>query len=143
MIIKKTTYQTISIVISLIYMNFFVLSPFFHHHHPEKELVNTQSEIIYSSVVNDCCEVDCDEFTEHHLEDCSDNSHNPEECHANNVFMTRSIQPNLKVDSDSSLNIVIKDDHETLFENPTNEDFFLLQWEKLVHSASNISPPTA
>lgn len=141
--IKKTTYRTIIFAISLLYVNFFVFSPFFHHHHPEKELVNTQSEIIYSSLVNDCCEVDCDEFTEHHLEDCSDNSHNPEECHANNVYMTRSFQPNLKVDTDSSLDYVINDNHKTEFEDPTNEDIFLLQWEKLVHSAANISPPTA
>ncbi len=99
--------------------------------------------MIYSPLVNDCCEVDCDESTEHHLVDCSDNSHNLEDCYVNNSFMARSFQPNLKVDSGSNLSYVISDDDKAEFEKPIQEDFFLLQWEKLVHSAANVSPPTA
>ena len=141
--ISKTTYQSIVFMLSLLYVNFFVFSPFFHHHHPENELVDIQSETIYSPLINDCCEVDCDESNEHHLEDCSDKSHNLEACYANNVFTTRNFKPNLKIDTNSNFDYVIIDDHKTEFEKPTLEDFFLLQWEKLVHTAANVSPPTA
>ena len=141
--IDKTKYQTIIFVISLLYVNFFVFSPFFHHHHPEKELTHIQSAIVYSPITNDCCEVDCDESNERHLEDCSDNSHNLEDCYVNSGFITRNFKPNLKVDTDSNLNYIINDDDKAEFEKPIQEDFFLLQWEKLVHSAANVSPPTA
>jgi len=141
--VNKITYQTIIFAILLIYVNFFVFSPFFHHHHPEKEFVHVQSEIIYSPLINDCCEVDCDESNVHHLEDCSDKSHNLEDCYVNSGFITRNFKPNLKIDTDLNFEYIIIDDHKTEFEKPTHEDFFLLQWEKLVHTAANVSPPTA
>ncbi len=140
--INKNTYQTIIILLSLLYVNFFVFSPYFHHHHLEKEFVHEQSAIIYSPLTNDCCEVDCDESTEHHLEDCSDNSHNVEACYIYNVFMTKNVQPKLIVDSDLNFGYEINDGNKTEFIHPTQDDFFLLKWEKLVHSAANISPPT-
>lgn len=141
--IEKPLYQTIILVLPLLYVNFFVFSPFFHHHHPEKELVGVQSVITYSPLINECCELDCDESSEDHLEDCSDNSHNLEACNINNVFMIKNYEPNLKIDSYSSFGYVINDDHKTKIKNPTHEDFFHLHWEKFVNSATNVSPPTA
>ena len=140
--IDKKTYQAIIILLSLLHINFFVFSPYFHHHHSEKEFVYEQSEIIYSPLINDCCEVDCDESTEHHLEHCSDNSHSVEICSAYNLFMTKNVQPKLAVDAELYFGYVITDDTKTEFLHPTQEDFFHLKWERLVHSATNISPPT-
>ncbi len=124
--INKATYQTIVFLLSLFYVNFFAFSPFSHNYHPKKELSHTQSAIIYSPLTNDCCEVDCDESNEGHLEDCSNNSHNLETCYVNNSFMTRSFQSDLKIDIDSNLRYVIHYDDKAKFKKPVQEDFLLL-----------------
>lgn len=135
--INKTKYRIIVLTLSLLYVNFFIFAPYFHHHHPENEIVPGESEIIYSHVFNDCC----DEAAEGHLDDNSHHSHQHGICNVNNIIPTRTFQLTVEIDFYSTFNYLIEDDDKTEFENPANDSFHLLQWELLVHSATNVSPP--
>lgn len=143
MIKTKITYRSFFLLLTIFYGNFFIFSPYFHHHHPEKELLEGKGEIIYSHIFNDCCEETCCDKHEHSFEHNNHHAHEYEICFVNNVIPTKEEKPNIKLVFLSKIEAA-----DEQLENPEyvlidSDLTFIQQYEQLVFRASDSSPPTS
>jgi hypothetical protein len=142
MIIHLQKYNALQLVISILYVKFFLISPFFHHHY-EEEVANFESVIFHSHMFNQYSD--------------NQNSNNPsqytieEENHYHLVplNLTGFISPLrtqqlIQFYDFYSIQIYPQDISEKEIIKPVSSNLIIqLQWEKYVHSATNVSPPLA
>ena len=141
MIYCKKKYRLLICVLFPLYVNFFFFTPFLHYHPAEEGAFNSNQVDIHSHLVN--------EHSDHHhhesgphLDDCRDHIQLYELNTYQFTSNTKSIQIccvfDFYVKNYSPPKLSIKKHN---FQQQT----FIpakLHWEKFVHTASNVSPPT-
>jgi len=141
MLYSKIKYRPVISIISLFYVNFFFLSPFFHHHNSALENLGEKNDLIHSYLFNEPGYNTHSEHSEHHFEDdnhCTD-------VIQNSIFFVliknriQRLVPVAKYTSISEYLILEQDSSEKI--TYTYDDFSQVQLDKFVNSATNISPP--
>lgn len=127
-------------IVKISYLLFYLVSPFFHHHHDE--LIQGEVSLSYHSHLFDGTE-NGKEGTEYHHTFENDDLHN-------HPFLVRGVVTNITQNfTDTFLKIIpifipIKPEQENKLSwnnYPPNSDFEKIYRDKYVHSAGNVSPP--
>jgi hypothetical protein len=123
-------------------VKFFLISPFFHHHHQE-EVANLKSTIFHSHLFNE--RPDNQNSTEHFQLTIEEENH----YHLVPLNLTGFISPLrtqqlIQFYDFYSIQIYPQDISEKeIIKSVSSNLIIQLQWEKYVHSATNVSPPLA
>lgn len=127
--------------ISLLYLNFFLLSPFFHHHHIEEGIAKEEKTTFHSHLLNRSLEDHHSENMNHHSLDDTNHDHVIRVNFTIGISFSRTLQLNHIYDF-FSIHFYFSDSSGEKITRFVNTDPLIqLQWEKCVHSASNVSPP--
>lgn len=141
MSIIKIKYRPVIYIISLFYLNFFLLFPFFHSHHSESEFSNEKSTLIHSHLFSNVDKSGHPEETNHHFEDENHHIHLIQNKSIYSITPTRDFLFSLNIDFyTTSANSKI-DRQLSAIATPTIQGFSKDRWIKYVHSATNVSPP--
>ncbi len=138
---NKNKYRPIIFLLSLFYLNFFFLSPYFHHHHSESESLQKKRETVHTHLFSDLDHSSHTEETDHHLDDKNHHSHLFQNYLVNITAPSRELESALNRVFYLTIEYSIQCNGVSSINTHFNEPFSQLQWEKCVHSATNISPP--
>lgn len=142
MIIHLQKYNALQLVISILYVKFFLISPFFHHHH-EEELANVERAVFHSHLFSQNPDnQNSNDPSQHTVE---------EENHYHLVPLNLTVfigplrtQQLIQIYDFYSIQIYPQDISEKEIIRPVISDLvFQLQRDKYVQSATNVSPPLA
>jgi len=137
----RSKYRPIIYLISLFYVNFFFLSPFFYHHHSESENFKENSEITHLHLFGGFGGGAHSEDSDYHFEDENHHSRLVQDTCSYSTTPTRISRLILQINVYSSLVYSTVDPETFEIYKSTSEDFSQIQWDKRVHSATNVSPP--
>ncbi|KAF0152534.1 MAG: hypothetical protein FD143_850 [Ignavibacteria bacterium] len=122
------------------YLVFYFISPFFHFHQDD-HLFGTNQHY-HSHLINTGSAAGTDKHAHHSLENKNDHSHKL-------IINTLITKYSFRTSETLSLAVEYTDYIDSTLENPakfTNHlfkfSFSKLRWEKYVHTASNVSPPS-
>lgn len=134
----KKKYRSIIYLLSLFYANFFFLSPFIHHHHSDVDISQKQSNLSHSHFFN---ENPHSEESDSHFEDENLHSHFIQNNYIYNSNRSKDIQSSLIINFNSNLDYSKIDLEISALNKYPLDCFSESQWDKYVHSATNVSPP--
>jgi len=138
MLQPRKKYRIIIYLLSFIYANFFFLSPFFHHHHSDPDISQEQSNIVHSHLFN---ENPHSEESDSHFEDENHHSHFSQNNYIISFTKYRDIQPSEIIIFYSNLEYSKIDLEISALNKLPLDCFSESQWDKYVHTATNVSPP--
>lgn len=97
--------------------------------------------MVHSHLFNDFKNSPYSEESYPHYGDENYHSHLNQNNFVYSVTPSRNLQPSLNIDFYSTLEYSIKDRGIPAINTSTIDGFHILQWDKYVHSATNVSPP--
>ena len=137
----RTKYYPVIYALLIFYGYFLSLSPYLHHHHLEREDSREHSKIVHSHLFDDFDVPLHSEDSDHHYECEHNHSGLSQDNCTFSIAPTRVSQFILQINVSSSLEYLIADPETSVIDITSIDDFSQIQWEKHVHSASNVSPP--
>ena len=142
MIIHLQKYNALQLVISILYVKFFLISPFFHHHH-EEELANVERVIFHSHLFSQYSDdQNSNDPSQHTIEE--ENHYHLVPLNLTGFISPLRTQQLIQYYEFYSIQIYPQDISEKEIIKPVSSNLIIqLQWEKYVHSATNVSPPLA
>ena len=138
MVKHRKKYRSIIYLLSLFYANFFFLSPFFHYHNSDTNISHGQNNIIHSHFFNDNPHT---EDSDTHFEDENHHSHFSQNNYIYSSANSREIQSSVIIDFYTTLDYSKIELEISAIDKHPLVSYSKAQWEKYVHSATNISPP--
>ena len=138
---NRNKYRPIIFLLSFFYLNFFFLSPYFHHHHPESESPQEKKETVHTHLFSDLDHNSHTEEADHHLDDENHHSHLFQNNLVNITAPSRELETALNIGFYYTVEYSIQFEEVSLINRDFKEPFSQFQWEKYVHSATNVSPP--
>ena len=142
MIIHLQKYNALQLVISILYVKFFLISPFFHHHH-EEEFANVERTIFHSHLFSQYSDnQNSNDPSQHTVEE--ENHYHLVPLNLTGFISPLRTQQLIQLYDFYSIQIYPQDISEKEIIKPVSNNLVIqLQWEKYVHSATNVSPPLA
>ncbi len=139
---RKTIYKLTAILLTVIYLHFFFMSPFFHYHSDEGTLENESilQHSHFASYLLNGNQVE----TGSHLEDSNEHEHFFKSNHINVILPGRDLLVSAVFLFHYSVTLEPSSQEETktqflsVVSYPSKE-----LWERYVHTATNTSPPKA
>jgi hypothetical protein len=139
----RKKYRLFSYAISLLFVNFVLFAPFFHHHHADDAVDRVEKTVTHSHLLNHNSDTHNSEDTKHSSFDETNHHHFIQLNSSFNINPSRGLQlnhiQNFYTNQSYYQEISEKETRRKTTANPESQ----LQWEKYVHCATNVSPPLA
>jgi hypothetical protein len=133
-------YSALTLIFSLIYLKFFIVSPFFHHHHHD-ELTDFKQSVFHSHIF------DVKDSKSSSVPGVNFDNAEAEHSHFDQInFQYFTLSQRVSLVSQYSINCsiqfnLIDRSDQSVVSNIISPPDIQIKWDKYVQSAANVSPP--